>query len=154
MAKSPKDQALRIFEPDPDAVYSIEITERLTQIPRRTIAVYVKHRLISPMVEQGGGMFFDEEAIRLLRRIEQLRTSYGVNLPGIKMILGLLEELEQRQVELRFRRGKLSEKGLAVAFGPWWFGRPIRASFLSRQFVHSPQPRCQRAPNAQGDKTR
>ncbi|MGA8481075.1 MAG: chaperone modulator CbpM [Chthoniobacterales bacterium] len=105
MGKSPKDQALRIFEPDPDAVYSIEITERLTQIPRRTIAVYVKHRLISPMVEQGGGMFFDEEAIRLLRRIEQLRTSYGVNLPGIKMILGLLEELEQRQVELRFRRG-------------------------------------------------
>ena len=57
------------------------------------------------MVEQGGGMFFDEEAIRLLRRIEQLRTSYGVNLPGINMILGLLEELEQRQVELRFRRG-------------------------------------------------
>jgi DNA-binding transcriptional MerR regulator len=105
MGKSPKDQALRIFEPDPDAVYSIEITERLTQIPRRTIAVYVKHRLISPMAEQGGGMFFDEEAIRLLRRIEQLRTSYGVNLPGIKMILGLLEELEQRQVELRFRRG-------------------------------------------------
>jgi DNA-binding transcriptional MerR regulator len=105
MGKSPQDQALRIFEPDPDAVYSIEITERLTQIPRRTIAVYVKHRLISPMVEQGGGMFFDEEAIRLLRRIEQLRTSYGVNLPGIKMILGLLEELEQRQVELRFRRG-------------------------------------------------
>ncbi len=105
MAKSPKDQALRIFEPDPDAVYSIEIIERLTQIPRRTIAVYVKHRLVSPMVEQGGGMFFDEEAIRLLRRIEQLRTSYGVNLPGIKMIMQLLEELEQRQVELRFRRG-------------------------------------------------
>jgi DNA-binding transcriptional MerR regulator len=105
MGKSPKDQALRVFEPDPDAVYSIEITERLTQIPRRTIAVYVKHRLVSPMVEQGGGMFFDEEAIRLLRRIEQLRTSYGVNLPGIKMIMQLLEELEQRQVELRFRRG-------------------------------------------------
>jgi DNA-binding transcriptional MerR regulator len=105
MGKSPQDQALRIFEPDPDAVYSIEITERLTQIPRRTIAVYVKHRLVSPMVEQGGGMFFDEEAIRLLRRIEQLRTSYGVNLPGIKMIMRLLEELEQRQVELRFRRG-------------------------------------------------
>ena len=105
MAKSRQDQALRIFEPDPDAAYSIEITERLTQIPRRTITVYVKHRLVSPMVEQGGGMFFDEEAIRLLRRIEQLRTSYGVNLPGIKMIMQLLEELEQRQVELRFRRG-------------------------------------------------
>jgi len=105
MGESPENQALRIFEPDPDAVYNIEFTERLTQIPRRTIAVYVKHRLVSPLVEQGGGMFFDEEAIRMLRRIEQLRISYGVNLPGIKMILRLLDELEQRQIELRFRRG-------------------------------------------------
>jgi DNA-binding transcriptional MerR regulator len=105
MGESSKNQALRIFEPDPDAVYSIEITERLTQIPRRTIAIYVKHRLVSPLLERGGGMFFDEEAIRMLRRIEQLRTSYGVNLPGIKMIVRLLDELEQRQMELRFRRG-------------------------------------------------
>jgi len=72
MGESPENQALRIFEPDPDAVYSIEITERLTQIPRRTIAIYVKHRLVSPLLERGGGMFFDEEAIRMLRRIEQL----------------------------------------------------------------------------------
>lgn len=105
MAELPQTQALRVFEPDPDAVYSIEITERLTQIPRRTIAIYVKHHLISPVVEQGEGMFFDEEAIRMLRRIEQLRASYGVNLPGIKLIVHLLEELEQRQAELRFRRG-------------------------------------------------
>jgi DNA-binding transcriptional MerR regulator len=105
MGKSPKIQTLQVFEPDPDAVYSIEITERLTHIPRRTIAIYVKHRLVSPAVEQGGGMFFDEEAIRMLRRIEQLRTGYGVNLPGIKMIVQLLDELEQRQMELRFRRG-------------------------------------------------
>ncbi len=105
MRESPENQTLRIFEPDPGAVYSIEITERLTQIPRRTIAVYAKHGLISPVAEQSGGLFFDEEAIRMLGRIEQLRTSYRVNLPGIKMILRLLEELEQRQAELRFRRG-------------------------------------------------
>jgi DNA-binding transcriptional MerR regulator len=105
MGESPQSQAIRIFEPDPDAIYSIEITERLTQIPRRTIAIYVRHHLVSPVIEQGGGMFFDEEAIRLLRRIEQLRASYGVNLPGIKLIMHLLDELEQRQSELRFRRG-------------------------------------------------
>lgn len=105
MGESLENQALQLFEPDPDAVYSIEITEQLTQIPRRTIAIYVKHRLVSPLVQQGGGMFFDEEAIRMLRRIEQLRASYGVNLPGIKLIVRLLDELEQRQMELRFRRG-------------------------------------------------
>jgi DNA-binding transcriptional MerR regulator len=105
MKESAESQALQIFEPDAGTVYSIEITERLTQIPRRTIAIYVKHQLVSPVVEPSGGMFFNEEAIRMLRRIEQLRTSYGVNLPGIKMIMRLMEELEQRQTELRFRRG-------------------------------------------------
>jgi DNA-binding transcriptional MerR regulator len=105
MREPPDNQALRIFEPDPGALYSIEITERLTQIPRRTIAVYARHGLISPVPKQSGGMFFNEDAIRMLRRIEQLRTSYRVNLPGVKMILRLLDELEQRQAELRFRRG-------------------------------------------------
>jgi DNA-binding transcriptional MerR regulator len=104
MDNSTELKALRIFEPDPATVYNIEITERLTQIPRRTIAVYVRHHLVAPVVEQGEGMFFDEEAIRVLRQIEQLRKSYGVNLPGIKIIMRLLEELEQRQSELRFRR--------------------------------------------------
>jgi DNA-binding transcriptional MerR regulator len=105
MAKSSKNQAIQFFEPDPETIYSIEITERLTQIPRRTIAIYVRHRLVSPVVEPGGGLFFDEEAVRMLRRIEQLRTNYGVNLPGIKVIVRLLEEVEQRQAESRFRRG-------------------------------------------------
>jgi DNA-binding transcriptional MerR regulator len=100
-----QSESLRVFEPGPGAVYSIEITARLTQIPRRTIAVYAKHGLISPLSDQGEGMFFDDEAIRLLRRIEQLRASFGVNLPGIKFILRLLEELEEREAELRFRRG-------------------------------------------------
>jgi DNA-binding transcriptional MerR regulator len=101
---SSQTQALRVFEPGPGAVYSIEITARLTQIPRRTIAIYAKHGLVSPLSDQEG-MFFDDEAIRLLRRIEQLRKSFGVNLPGIKFILNLLDELEARQAELRFRRG-------------------------------------------------
>jgi DNA-binding transcriptional MerR regulator len=103
MEESSENQALRIFEPDPGTVYSIEITERLTQVPRRTIVVYARHGLIS-VVERSGGMFFDEEAVRMLRRIQQLRTSYGVNLPGIKLIVRLLDELEQREAELRFRR--------------------------------------------------
>jgi DNA-binding transcriptional MerR regulator len=65
----------------------------------------VRHGLVSPVTEESRGVFFDEEAIRILRRIQQLRTSYRVNLPGIKLIVRLLAELEQRQAELRFRRG-------------------------------------------------
>ena len=35
-------RAVRLFEPDPDVIYTIEATERLAHIPRRMIVVYCK----------------------------------------------------------------------------------------------------------------
>jgi hypothetical protein len=42
-----------------------------------------------------------------LRRIEYLRTAYGLNLIGIKLIMDLLTEVERLREELRFRRRRL-----------------------------------------------
>jgi DNA-binding transcriptional MerR regulator len=39
-----------------------------------------------------------------LRRIEHLRTTCGVNLAGIKMILDLMNRLERLQFQVRFLR--------------------------------------------------
>jgi hypothetical protein len=38
-------QALQLFEPDPEAVYTLEVAERLAHVPRRLIAVYYNRRL-------------------------------------------------------------------------------------------------------------
>ena len=51
--------------------------------------------------------YFNDEAIRILRRIEYLRTAYGLNLIGIKLIMDLLTEVERLREELRFRRRRL-----------------------------------------------
>ena len=75
-------------------------------MPRRLIAVYYKHGLVSPVVDPDcGGFYFNDEGIRALRRIEYLRTTCGLNLGGIKMILDLMNEVERLRTDLRFLRG-------------------------------------------------
>jgi DNA-binding transcriptional MerR regulator len=88
--------SLRLFEPDPALVYSIDVVERLTQMPRRKILVYCKHHLVSPVTDsEFGGYCFNFDAIRALRWIGYLDGTQGVNLAGIKLILNLTEELQR-----------------------------------------------------------
>lgn len=99
--------ALQLFEPAGQVAYSIEAVAHLTQTPRFLIAVYCRHGLISPLAPpETEGWWFDEETIRTLRRIERLRADYGVNLHGLRMVAGLIEELEGLRAEARFLRGR------------------------------------------------
>ena len=72
---------LQLFEPDARAVYTLEAAASLTQLPRRLIAVYFRHGLVSPVMDPAcSGWYFNDEAIRILRRIEYLRTACGLNI--------------------------------------------------------------------------
>jgi DNA-binding transcriptional MerR regulator len=96
---------LQLFEPDARAVYTLEAAARLTQLPRRLIAVYFRHGLVSPVMDPAcSGWYFNDEAIRILRRIEYLRTTCGLNIAGIKLIMDLAREVELLREELNFRR--------------------------------------------------
>jgi DNA-binding transcriptional MerR regulator len=101
------NQSLQLFEPGPDAVYSLEVTVRLAHVPRRMIAVYYKHGLVSPVADPAcDGFYFNNEGIRALRRIEYLRTVCGINLIGVKMILTLMNETDRLRAEARFLRAR------------------------------------------------
>ena len=93
------------FEPDPEAVYTIEAAANLAHVGRHTILVYYKHGLVSPVVApECGGYYFNDEGIRALRRIEHLHTDRGINLLGTRLILELQNEVERLRTELRFLR--------------------------------------------------
>ena len=95
---------LQIFEPTPNVVYTIDAAARLAAVPRHAILVYYKHGLLTPILDTEGGLYFNDEAIRALRRIEFLRLARGVNIAGIKMTLDLMKEVERLQAEVRFLR--------------------------------------------------
>lgn len=98
--------ALKPFEPAAGAVYSIEVVAHLTRIPRHRIAVYCRHGLVSPLAApEDAGWTFDDEAIRTLRLVESLRTSFGANLSGLRLISELLRDVEELRREVRFLRG-------------------------------------------------
>jgi DNA-binding transcriptional MerR regulator len=103
MAIAPtRSREIQLFDPPPDAVYTIEATSHLVNVSRRTILIYCKHRLLSPAtVTSDHGYYFDGDAIRALRRIEALRTVRGDDLAGIKIILDLTAALERLQSDVR-----------------------------------------------------
>ena len=92
---------LQLFEPSPDAIYTIEAAARMANVPRHTILVYCKYKLLQRA--EGTiphGYYFSGDAIRSLRRIEALRSICGKNFAGIRVILELTTTLERMQSEI------------------------------------------------------
>lgn len=88
----------------PGTVYTVGIVAQLAGLSSRTVVRYLEQGLISPRASpRPGAVEFDEEALRLLRRIEHLRTHYRMTPQGLKLTLRLLEELERLQDLLRSR---------------------------------------------------
>jgi len=94
------DHAIQLFRPGPSTVYNIEAVAHLTRLPRRTILLYCKHHLVSPVGDvRWGNFYFDDETVQRLRNIENIRSRFGVNIEGLKFILHLLEEMERLRYE-------------------------------------------------------
>jgi DNA-binding transcriptional MerR regulator len=94
------------FELRPNAVYTLETAAHLADVPRRLILIYYMHGLVSPVADLAdAGYYFNDEAIRALRRIEFLRVECGFNLKGTQIVLDLMKEVERLRAELRFARG-------------------------------------------------
>jgi DNA-binding transcriptional MerR regulator len=99
---STRSREIQLFEPPAGAVYTIEATSRIVDIPRRTILLYCKHKLVSPAVDKVVyGYYFDRGGIRALRRIEALRSVCGNDFAGLKIILDLTATLEQLRSDIR-----------------------------------------------------
>ena len=96
-------KALQVLEPGVQTVYTIDVAARLAQVPRRLIVLYYKHGLVESVTDPtGDGWYFDDEAIRIVRRIEYFRSVCGMNLAGIKLVMALTDEVERLRAELRF----------------------------------------------------
>ena len=94
-----------VFEPTPDAVYPIETVAEMVCISHSNILVYCEEGLLAPVGDAGdAGYYFNDEAIRLLRRIESLRRVCGENLAGVRLILELMQEVDRLESEIRFLR--------------------------------------------------
>ena len=99
-------------QPDPphdpllesDAAYTLDVVASVSGISSRTVLHYHEQGLIRPVTEdESGGGRFDDETVHRLRRIEHLRSTYGMELSALKLTLSLMDEVECLRSELRLR---------------------------------------------------
>ena len=101
-ASKSASSAIQLFEPVPGMVYSIERASQLANVSRRRILIYCKQRLLSPIASpELSGYWFDADALRTLKRIEELRAICDEPLAGVSLILDLMREVQRLRNEMR-----------------------------------------------------
>lgn len=91
---------LILYQPDPNAVYSLEWAASYSGMPRRQIVLYARHGLIRPAVDPREGWYFTLQALHTLRRIHALQSTHRLHLAGMKLVLDLMREIERLREEM------------------------------------------------------
>ncbi|BFU48113.1 heat shock protein transcriptional repressor HspR [Krasilnikovia sp. MM14-A1004] len=85
-------------------VLIISVAARLAGMHPQTLRQYDRLGLVQPGRAGGGGRRYSERDVALLREVQKLSQEEGVNLAGIKRIIGLeqlVADLQQRMLELQ-----------------------------------------------------
>ena len=104
-ADRPTCVAIEVFQPDPSALYSLDVAAHLAGVTRRAILVYCRAGLVRPVFQPPYGMMaFTEQAIHLIRRIERMQAVHGIDIARVKTMFDLIEEVDRLRAEVRFLR--------------------------------------------------
>jgi DNA-binding transcriptional MerR regulator len=95
-------QPAPVFEPDPEATYSLDVVAEITGVSTQTILHYREQGLL-PASDPNPAQF-DDEALRVIRRIDHLQTHFEMNAEALKLVISLMNEVERLQGDLRARR--------------------------------------------------
>lgn len=95
---------MKMIEPNPHHLHSLEVVIRMTGCSRRKIIFYCRKGVVCPVSDGTQEWLFDEEAILRVRHIEMLRNQHRMNWAAIHTIIRLIDEVEGLRSELRFRR--------------------------------------------------
>ena len=98
---------LELYQPKPNLLYSLYAAAQLAGVSRRSILIYCRAGFVKPVLHPPYGvMEFTEEAIYTVRRIEELRTAYGVDLTWLKAMCDLRNEVDRLRAEIRFLQNR------------------------------------------------
>ena len=95
-------ESLQRFTPQSGAIYPIDTIAHLAGVPRHTVLLCCRHHLIVPHEDPDyGGYHFEVGTIQILQRVDYLYRECGINFTGIRIIVGLMEEVERLRERVR-----------------------------------------------------
>ena len=83
-----------------EPVYYISVAARLLQCHPQTLRTYERLGLVEPSRNDSNVRLYSQHDIDRLTQIQRLTQEMGVNLPGVEVILKLLDQIEQLQGEV------------------------------------------------------
>ena len=93
--------------------YVISVAARMLDVQTYTLRYYERVGIIEPLRSRGNIRLYSDRDIALLQRVKTLVDDMGVNLPGVEVILRMMQrvselqnELEEAQEELKKERGR------------------------------------------------
>ena len=95
---------------DTEPRYVISVAARMLNMQTHTLRYYEKVGIIEPRRSRGNIRLYSDRDIALLQRIRTLVDDMGVNLPGVEVILRIMERMEELQQELETIRAKLQQR--------------------------------------------
>jgi MerR family transcriptional regulator/heat shock protein HspR len=92
--------------------YVISVAARMLDMQVHTLRYYERVGIIEPHRSRGNIRLYSDSDIAMLQRIKRLVDDMGINLPGVEIILRMMQrvgelqsELEQAQDEIKKLRG-------------------------------------------------
>jgi MerR family transcriptional regulator, heat shock protein HspR len=82
------------------AVYIISVAAELAGVHPQTLRIYERKGLLRPARTAGNTRRYSERDIDRLRLIQDLTQRHGINLAGVKMIMGLQADVDRMQRQL------------------------------------------------------
>jgi MerR family transcriptional regulator/heat shock protein HspR len=105
-------------------VLMISVAARLAGMHPQTLRQYDRLGLVQPGRASGGGRRYSARDVEMLREIQRLSQEDGVNLAGIKRIIGLeqlatglQQRVQQLEAELDAARRRMAELESVLSYG-------------------------------------
>jgi MerR family transcriptional regulator/heat shock protein HspR len=97
---------------DTEPRYVISVAARILDIQVHTLRYYERVGIIEPHRSRGNIRLYSDSDIAMLQRVKRLVDDMGINLPGVEVVLRMMQhmgelqsELEETQQELKKLRG-------------------------------------------------
>ena len=96
---------------DTEPRYVISIAAKMLDMQTHTLRYYEKVGIIEPSRSRGNVRLYSDRDIALLQRVKALVDDMGVNLPGVEVILRMMERMNEMQNELEQAYEELRKYG-------------------------------------------
>jgi MerR family transcriptional regulator/heat shock protein HspR len=89
--------------------YVISVAARMLDMQTHTLRYYEKVGVIEPRRSRGNIRLYSDRDIAILHRVKSLVDDMGINLPGVEVILRMMEHVSELQNELEHAQQEIQK---------------------------------------------